>query len=57
MISACRECSAASNPLSKFGMLIVDMSVKLPGKAKQNNLPPECGQPTDGGESANGFVC
>jgi hypothetical protein len=28
-----------------------DMSkVKLPGKAKQNNLPPECGQPIDAGE-------
>jgi hypothetical protein len=30
-------------------MLIVDVSeVKLPGEAKQNNLPPECGQPIDG---------
>jgi hypothetical protein len=29
-------------------MLSIDMSaVKLPGEAKQNNLPPECGQPTD----------
>jgi hypothetical protein len=29
-------------------MLIVDVSeVKHPGEAKQNNLPPECGQPTD----------
>jgi hypothetical protein len=32
-------------------MLIVDVSeVKLPGEAKQNNLPPECGQPIDAGE-------
>jgi hypothetical protein len=31
-------------------MLIVDVSeVKLPGEAKQSNLPPECGQPIDGG--------
>jgi hypothetical protein len=31
-----------------FGMLVVDMSaVKLAGEAKQNNLPPECGQPID----------
>jgi hypothetical protein len=30
-------------------MLIVDVSeVKLPGKAKQNNLSPECGQPIGG---------
>jgi hypothetical protein len=30
-------------------MLIADVSeVKLPGEAKQNNLPPECGQPIDG---------
>jgi hypothetical protein len=30
-------------------MLIVDKSeVKLPGEAKQNNLPPECGRPIDG---------
>jgi hypothetical protein len=29
-------------------MLIVEMSeVKLPGEAKQNNLPPECGKPID----------
>jgi hypothetical protein len=33
-------------------MLIVDMSEDtLPGDAKQNNLPPECGQPIDAGES------
>jgi hypothetical protein len=33
-------------------MLIIDMSdVKLPGEAKQNNLPPECGQPIDGSEN------
>jgi hypothetical protein len=32
-------------------MLFVDMSaVKLPGEAKQNNLPPECGQQIDVGE-------
>jgi hypothetical protein len=32
-------------------MLIVDMSeVKLPSEVKQNNLPPECGQPIDAGE-------
>jgi hypothetical protein len=32
-------------------MLIVDMSaIKLPGEAKQNNLPPECGQPIDTGD-------
>jgi hypothetical protein len=31
-------------------MLIVDMSaVKLPGEAKQNNIPPECGQLIDAG--------
>jgi hypothetical protein len=31
-------------------MLIVDVSAfKLP-EAKQNNLPPECGQPIDAGE-------
>jgi hypothetical protein len=31
-------------------MMIVDMSaVKLPGDTKQNNLPPECGQPIDAG--------
>jgi hypothetical protein len=36
-----------------FGMLIVDMSdVKLPGEAKQNNLPPECGQLIDRGDIA-----
>jgi hypothetical protein len=41
--------NAASNPLW-FGTLIVDVSgVRLPGEAKQNNLPPESGQPTDGG--------
>jgi hypothetical protein len=41
-------------------MLIVDMSaVKLPGKPKQDNLPPECGQPIDVGKEAyseQGFV-
>jgi hypothetical protein len=32
-------------------LLIADVSeVKLPGEAKQNNLPPKCGQPIDGGE-------
>jgi hypothetical protein len=32
-------------------MLIIDMSaVKLPDEAKQNNLPPECGQPFAIGE-------
>jgi hypothetical protein len=32
-------------------MLIVEMiEVKLPGEAKQNNLPPECGQPIDMGD-------
>jgi hypothetical protein len=31
-------------------MLIVYANdVKLPGEAKQDNLPPECGQPIDGG--------
>jgi hypothetical protein len=30
-------------------MLIVAVSeVKLPGETKQDNLPPECGQPIDG---------
>jgi hypothetical protein len=24
-------------------------AVKLPGEVKQNNLPPECGQPIDAG--------
>jgi hypothetical protein len=39
--------NAASNPLQS-GMLIVDVSeLKLPGEAKQNNLPTECGQPID----------
>jgi hypothetical protein len=30
-------------------MFIVDMisAAKLPGEVKQNNLPPECGQPID----------
>jgi hypothetical protein len=38
----------------KYGMLIIDLSaVKLPGKAKQNNLPPECGQPIDMGEGGH----
>jgi hypothetical protein len=33
-------------------MLIVDVSeVQLPGEAEQNNLPPECGQPIDGGDN------
>jgi hypothetical protein len=33
-----------------FGMSIVDLSaVKLTGEAKQNNLPPECGQSIDAG--------
>jgi hypothetical protein len=33
-------------------MLIVDMNaVKLPSEAKQNNLPPECGQPIDVGDT------
>jgi hypothetical protein len=32
-------------------MLIIDVSeVKLTEEAKQNNLPPECGQPIDGGQ-------
>jgi hypothetical protein len=44
--------NAASNPL-QFGMLIVDVGeVKLPGVAKQNNLPLECGQPIDGVDCA-----
>jgi hypothetical protein len=31
--------------------MFVDMSkVKLPGEAKQNNLPPECGQQIETGE-------
>jgi hypothetical protein len=31
-----------------FGMLIVDMSAgKLPSEAKQNNIPPKCGQIID----------
>jgi hypothetical protein len=31
--------------------MVVDVSgVKLPGEAKQNNLPPECGQPIDAGD-------
>jgi hypothetical protein len=35
-------------------MLIVDVSeVKLPGKAKQNNPPHECGQPIDEAE----YIC
>jgi hypothetical protein len=34
-------------------MLIVDRSaVKLPGEAKQNNPPHECGQLIDAGEGA-----
>jgi hypothetical protein len=37
-------------------MLIIDTSaVKLPGEAKQNNLPPECGQPIDGGDDPVAF--
>jgi hypothetical protein len=32
--------------LFEFG--IIDVSeVKLPGEAKQNNLPPECGKPIE----------
>jgi hypothetical protein len=35
-------------------MLIVDVSAaKLAGEAKQNNLPPECGQPIDAGEDTS----
>jgi hypothetical protein len=38
-------------------MLIIDMSaVNLPGEAKQNNLPPECGQPIDVGGSVIFFL-
>jgi hypothetical protein len=34
-------------------MLIIDMSaVKLPGEAKQNNLPHEYGQPIDDSDTA-----
>jgi hypothetical protein len=34
-------------------MLINDVSeVKLPAEAKQNNLPPKCGQPIDEGSFA-----
>jgi hypothetical protein len=34
--------------LNQLGILIMDMSaVKLPGEAKQNDLPPKCGQPFD----------
>jgi hypothetical protein len=33
-------------------VLIVDVSeVKLPGEAKLNNLPPECGEPIDADEN------
>jgi hypothetical protein len=36
-------------------MLIIDMSeIKLPGEAKLNNLPPECGQPIDAGDDVWG---
>jgi hypothetical protein len=28
----------------------IDSAVKLPGEAKQNNRPPECGQPIDAGD-------
>jgi hypothetical protein len=39
------------NAATNHGMLIVDVSeVKLPDEAQQNNLPPECGQPIDGGD-------
>jgi hypothetical protein len=37
-----------------FGMLIIDViAVKLTVEAKQNNQPPECGQPIDVGEADN----
>jgi hypothetical protein len=37
-------------------MLINDMSAaKLPGEMKQNNLPPECGQPIDVGDTQMKF--
>jgi hypothetical protein len=39
-------------------MSFVDVSeVKLPGEAKQNNLPPECGQPIDGVEMVSINTC
>jgi hypothetical protein len=38
-------------------MSIVDVSeVELPGEAKQNNLPPECGQSIDGVLMAASFL-
>jgi hypothetical protein len=38
-------------------MLTIDMSaVKIPGKAKQNNLPPECEQPINAGGVATSMV-
>jgi hypothetical protein len=36
-------------------MLIVDVS-ELPGEAKQNNLPPENGQPIDAGVKATAGI-
>jgi hypothetical protein len=37
--------------------LIVDVSeVKLPSEAKQNNLPPECGQPIGVGEHMGAYM-
>jgi hypothetical protein len=46
-----RNCGLSPSKYLLFNLaLIVDVSeVKLPGEAKQTNLPPECGEPIDGG--------
>jgi hypothetical protein len=49
---ASNECKRMTNFMQKlnYSLVIVDMSeVELPGKAKQNHLPPKCGQLIDGG--------
>jgi hypothetical protein len=43
--------SMLPNTIFCFEFCIVAVSaVKLPDEAKQNNIPPECGQPIDGGD-------
>jgi hypothetical protein len=47
--------NTANIPLGIFDHYVSE--VKLPGdQAKQNNLPPECGQPIDGVKSACFFL-
>jgi hypothetical protein len=43
------DCTHVNDQHTKFGMLSLYECNQLPGEAKQNNLPPECGQPIDAG--------